>query len=62
LIGDVLGIDDAVVAIDHKNGPLEETPLFEPDHIVLAELLTMLSKERLVEVRLGSSQKSIISP
>jgi hypothetical protein len=49
LIGDVLGVDDAVVAIKHEDGPLEQTPLFEPHSIVLAELLTTLGRERLVE-------------
>jgi hypothetical protein len=30
LIGDVLGIDDAIVSIKHEDSPLQETPLFEP--------------------------------
>jgi len=49
LIGDVLDVDDAVVAIKHEDSLLQETPLFEPHPILLAELLTALSREGLVQ-------------
>jgi hypothetical protein len=49
LIGDVLGVDDVPVASKHKDGRLQQTPLLEPHAILLAELLTAMSREGLVQ-------------
>src|SRR5947207_12464924 len=49
LIGDVLSVDNVVGAINHKDGSLQETPLFEPDTIILAKLLTAMCREGLVQ-------------
>src|SRR5438045_836839 len=53
LIGDILGVDDVVVAIKYKDGSLEQTPLLEPHTVALAKLLTPLGRERLVQHALG---------
>ncbi len=42
LICNILGVDNAVVLIKHKDCSLEQIPLFEPHTIVQAELLTAL--------------------
>ena len=39
LIGDVLGVDDAVVPINDKDRSRKPPPLFEPHAVVLPELL-----------------------
>src|SRR6266566_2370111 len=49
LIGDVLGVDDAVVPIKHKDRLLELPPFFEPHTIGLAELVTAMGREDLVQ-------------
>src|SRR5215469_10730858 len=49
LISDILGVDDSAGWINHKDGTLEETPLFEPHPIVLPKLFTALGRERLMQ-------------
>jgi len=53
LIGDVLGVDDAVVSIKHKDGSCELSPLLDPHPIVLPELLTAMGREDLVQNACG---------
>ena len=57
LIGDILGVDDVVVAIKYKDGSLEQTPLLEPHTVALAKLLTPMGRERLVQHALDEAMK-----
>src|SRR5947209_5600222 len=49
LIGHVFAVDDAIVAINHKDGSLEQTPFLEPHSVVLPELLTTMGRKRLMK-------------
>src|SRR5690348_388336 len=49
LIGDILDVDDTVVAIKRKDGPLKQAPFYNPHAIVQAELLAVLGREQLVQ-------------
>src|SRR5260221_6709777 len=49
LIGDVLGVDDAVVPINDQDRSRQLPPLFEPHAVVPPELLAAISGECLVQ-------------